>query len=271
MTGSVTPSFRDRPEFARLLPPTRVTDRDSLVQFWTEHPECAWNRLARHLAAQEGLDVLATARLFTALNTALSDACFAAAESERFFRDPRRLVQPLQSRSSGPPASAYGAWEEERTWTQTAEVKILVPPVPDYPSQTGAMAGAAAAVLEYQLGRKVRSFVVSAAEDRRDGAAATGSRSFASIASAARECAMARVLAGREFAEAGIAGYDLGFAVGRWIARRGCFRPDPRRRTRRAAYAPVFRRIAPNQVKTGALAPPTSLRPTFWAASNVVE
>ena len=91
--------------------------------------------------------------------------------------------------------------------------RTLIPPLPNFPAFNAVIAGAAESALVECLKGDRRGFSVA-------GPRADFSRSYGSVAEAARESVFVVSLDGRHTRESAIAGYQLGKQVGREAARR---------------------------------------------------
>jgi hypothetical protein len=93
--------------------------------------------------------------------------------------------------------------------------RVVVPPMPEYPSVAATIAGAAQAALE-----------VGCKTDRVSFALASGplTRNYTRFSDAARESTFVATLDGRHGREACLSGYYLGKEVGRYVAKRAAGR-----------------------------------------------
>src|SRR5262245_33364984 len=64
---------------------TRTAEQSEIARFWYEGSPNEWNRIARVVAAQRGLDTWRNARLFGLLNFAMADGFIAGFDSKYFY------------------------------------------------------------------------------------------------------------------------------------------------------------------------------------------
>ena len=75
---------------------TRTQDQTEIAMFWVEGSPQGWNRIARTVAAEQGLDPWENARLFGLLNMASADAYIADFENKYFTNSGARLPRSAQ-------------------------------------------------------------------------------------------------------------------------------------------------------------------------------
>lgn len=171
----------------------RSDEQSEIARFWYENVGQGWNRIARKVAMDRGLDLWANARLFALLNAAIADGFISAFEAKYHYAYWR-------------PATAI------RESLDPAWLSYLdTPPVPDHPSAHAVTGAAAAAVLARCFGSDFLSFTTTSG-DPYPGLV----RRFWSFSEAARENGASRVLAGIHFSTAVRAGLGQGDAVGAW-------------------------------------------------------
>lgn len=196
----------------------RTQDQTAIAYYWYENSPFAWNRIARAIAAP--LSPLEHARLYAALNAALSDAYVTSLESKFHYRFWRPITAIQEAASDGNPLT-----DGDPAWLPA----FITPPIPDYPSGHSAAGGAAAEVITAFLGN--RSFDHTSTT----GALAYGpgglppsyeravTRHFANALEAARENAYSRVLVGIHFRLACTVGLHQGREIGRYVVERAQF------------------------------------------------
>ena len=189
----------------------RSSDQSGIAFFWYENSSFAWNRIARKLAT--GQSLMQHARLYAALNAALSDAYATSLESKFFYNFWRPLTAIRAADTDGNPLTVKDAF-----W----EPAFITPPVPDYPSAHSAAGGAAAEVLNAFFGTN-RAFQHTSTSAPAAGPNATLTRSFASADAAARENAYSRMLVGIHFRRACEVGLAQGRDVGRYVLEHASF------------------------------------------------
>jgi len=189
----------------------RTPDQTAIAFYWYENSSFAWNRIARKVAA--GLSLLERARLYAALNAAISDAYMTSLES-KFHYDLWRPITAIQAADTdGNPLT-----HADDTW----EPAFATPPVPDYPSAHAAAGAAAAEVIDAFVGPN-RRFTHVSTTGPISGVPGAATRSFASVQKAANENAYSRMLVGIHFRRACTAGLEQGREIGRFVVGNAAF------------------------------------------------
>jgi len=192
----------------------RSSDQTAIAFFWFENGSFAWNRIARKLSG--GMSLMQHARLYAALNAAMSDAIATTLESKFYYNFWRPLTAIRAADTDGNPLTVKDPY-----W----EPAFITPPVPDYPSGHAAAGAAAAEVLDALVGPNLpfqhTSTTASAA-----GPDATLTRSYDSALDAARENAFSRMLVGIHFRRACTVGLQQGRDVARYVLERAPFLQD---------------------------------------------
>jgi len=189
----------------------RTPDQTAIAFYWYENSSFAWNRIARQVATR--LSLLENARLYAALNAAISDAYMTSLESKfhyNFWR-PITAIRAADS-DSNPLTQADGNWEPA----------FATPPVPDYPSAHSAAGAAAAEVIDAFAGPG-RRFTHVSTTGPISGVPGAETRSFSSVQKAANENAYSRMLVGIHFRRACTAGLEQGREVGRYVLGHAAF------------------------------------------------
>ena len=184
---------------------TRTAEQSQIAMFWYEPSPTGWNRIARIVSAQRGLDAWENARLFALLNFAMGDGLIAGFDAKytyNFWR-PVTAIRVADVDGNNQTIGDPG-------WTSF----LVNPPMPDYPSTHSVLGAAASEVL-------TRFF-----DDDDDGdisfTTTSGppfpgiTRSFTSFIEAAQENADSRVYAGIHFRTTCTDGVKLGRKVGRF-------------------------------------------------------
>lgn len=192
----------------------RTTDQTAIAFYWYENSSFAWNRIAREVAG--GLSRLEHARLYAALNAAISDAYMTSLESKFYYNFWRPLTAIHAADTDGNPLTVADV-----TW----EPAFATPPVPDYPSAHSAAGAAAAEVIDAFAGRG-RSFTHVSTTGPISGVPGAETRSFGSVQEAANENAYSRMLVGIHFRRACTAGLQQGQDVGRFVVEHAAFLKD---------------------------------------------
>jgi len=184
---------------------TRTSDQTGIAFYWYENSSYGWNRIANQLAG--GMTLLQHARLYAALNAAISDAYSTSLESKFYYNFWRPLTAIRAADTDGNALTVQDA-----NW----EPAFVTPPVPDYPSAHAAAGGAASAVLDEMIGPD-RPFQHTSTSAPIAGPDATPTRSFNSAYDAARENAYSRMLVGIHFRRACTVGLQQGREVGHYV------------------------------------------------------
>jgi len=192
----------------------RTSDQTAIALFWFENGSFAWNRIARKISG--GLSLMQHARLYAALNAAMSDAISTTLESKFYYNFWRPLTAIRAADTDGNPLTV-----KDPNW----EPEFITPPVPDYPSGHAAAGAAAAAVLDALVGPN-RPFQHTSTTASAAGPDATLTRSYDSADDAARENAFSRMLVGIHFRRACAVGLQMGRDVARYVLERAPFLQD---------------------------------------------
>ena len=182
----------------------RTAEQTEIALFWMENSPTGWNRIARVRAEQRRLDAIETARLFALLQIGEFDAYTTSLESKYHYAFWRPVTAVALAATDGNPATApTPGWQV---------LAFPTPPVPDYPSAHATAGGAAAAIMEAVMPGRGPAFSTTS------GSLAGVTRTFATLADAARENADSRVFIGYHFRHATDVGLAQGRSVGSWIA-----------------------------------------------------
>jgi hypothetical protein len=187
-------------------PSARTPDQTEIALFWYESSPLQWNRIARTVAGDRGLDAWEQARLFGLLNMALTDGYIGTFETKYHYNYWRPITAIRLGGSDGNPATAG-----DPTWTPLR----TTPEIPDYDSGHAVQGGTAAAVLRRFFHRDHVSFATCSTTlpartcDEPDAT----SRRYRSFSQAAAENGLSRILIGYHFRE----GVEVGIEHGRKI------------------------------------------------------
>lgn len=185
----------------------RTADQTDIAFFWMENSPLGWNRAARVLAEDRGLNAWDTARLFALMQYAQADAYITSLESKYHYTFWRPLTAVLFADADGNPATTA-----DPTWDVASSVLgVPTPPVPDYPSAHATAGGAAAEILHAVFGGRTGFAMGSTSLPGKI-------RSFRSARDAASENAESRVFIGYHFRYATTEGLKQGAQVGRYVA-----------------------------------------------------
>jgi hypothetical protein len=192
----------------------RSSDQTAIAYFWYENSSFAWNRIAHALSG--GMSLMQHARLYAALNAAISDAYATSLESKFYYNFWRPLTAIRAADTDGNPLTVKDPY-----W----EPAFVTPPVPDYPSAHSAAGGAAAEVLNALVGAN-RPFQHTSTSAPIAGPDATPTRSYDNALDAARENAFSRMLVGIHFRRACTVGLQQGRDVARYVLAQAPFLHD---------------------------------------------
>jgi hypothetical protein len=192
----------------------RSSDQTAIAFFWYENSSYAWNRIARKVSG--GMSLMRHARLYAALNAAISDAYATSLESKFYYNFWRPLTAIRAADTDGNPLTVKDPY-----W----EPAFVTPPVPDYPSAHAAAGAAAAEVLNALVGANL-PFQHTSTSAPAAGPDATLTRSYDSVSDAARENAYSRMLVGIHFRRACTVGLQQGRDVARYVLEQAPFLRD---------------------------------------------
>ncbi len=194
--------FNEVKAIGKAQSPLRSPEQLAYAKFWEELSDRGWNRIARVAAAERGLGLQSTARLFALVNMAMSDS-YVAGWDAKYHYDLWRPVTAIRMAD----IDGNDATEADTTW----QPALTTPPVQDYPSTHSALGRAASLVLASVLGDETSFTFTSTSAD-----SLHSSRSFTSFSQAALENADSRVVGGIHFRFACEAGLKLGEKVADW-------------------------------------------------------
>jgi hypothetical protein len=193
-------------------PSARTADQTEIALFWWESAPLKWNRIARTVSADEGLDLWENARLFGLLNLALADGYIAMVDSKNHYNYWRPVTAIQTGDTDGnPDTTGDPAWTPLRP----------TPPDQDYVSGHAMEGGAAAEVLKQFFGTDRISFqgcsvTLPAGSTCSDPSPVL--RSYASFSQAAAENAYSRILIGFHFRKSVEEGIEYGRKIGKRAA-----------------------------------------------------
>ncbi len=189
-------------------PSQRTDEQTEIALFWVESSPLQWNRMARIVAADQGLDEWENARLFGLLNMALADGYIGSFETKYLYNFWRPVTAIQLAATDG-----NSDTDADATWTPL----VTTPPIPDHDSAHSVEGGAAAAVMRRFFGTDDISFetcslTLPAGSTCADATSVT--RSFSSFSQAARENALSRIYVGFHFRNAVVDGVEHGRRIG---------------------------------------------------------
>jgi hypothetical protein len=103
----------------------RTAKQSEIARFWYEGPQLGWNRIARIVATQRGLDPWEQGRLFALLNFAMADGFIAGFNARYTYHFWRPVTAIRAGDTDGNPST-----EPDPSWS----TYLNTPPIPDYPS-----------------------------------------------------------------------------------------------------------------------------------------
>jgi hypothetical protein len=178
---------------------TRTAEQTEIALFWWESSVLGWNRIARVVSAQQGLDLWENARLFGLLNFASADGYIAEFDTRYFYNFWRPITAIRAADTDGNPDTiADPTWDPLRP----------TPAAPDYTSGHSVEGGALSEVLARFFGDKV-SF--STTSTTLPGV----TRSFTSFSQAAEENGLSRIYIGFHFRYGVTEGIKQGSKIGK--------------------------------------------------------
>jgi hypothetical protein len=136
---------------------TRTAEQTEIALFWVEGAPQGWNRIARIVSIQHGLDLWQNARLFGLLNFASADGYIADFETKYFYKFWRPISAIRAADSDGNPDTlADPMWNSLR----------VTPPAPDHSSGHSVEGGAMSEVLARFFGTARSASVLPARRSR---------------------------------------------------------------------------------------------------------
>lgn len=200
----------------------RATAGAALAQVWSGSPVVAWNRVANALVTRAGLDLVARARVLALVNAAMADATLAALHAQAVLGRPQSQWRETLTQVDGPPLATDHEIDVDGTGRLTAfregVREVLSAPMWNYPARSATVASAACAALGAI--RDVEKIPFEFTPTSARGVDGATPRKFSSVRDAARECAFAASLDGKNSREACVAGYHLGEEIGGYLLKR---------------------------------------------------
>ncbi|GAA4239949.1 vanadium-dependent haloperoxidase [Actinomadura meridiana] len=184
---------------------TRTADQTVQARFWAAPIQNYWNEIAQNAARRHGIGLVATARLFAALDRTFADSVIAFYDGKYHYLVWRPITAIRAADTDGNPAT-----HADPNWNPLA----ATPPDPSYPGAHSVVAEAGAAVLSTFFGPSDRFTVTSEALPG-------VTRSFTSYQDAADEAGLSRIYAGVHTRADHVAGELLGLRVARFVLTHG--------------------------------------------------
>ncbi len=191
-------------------PSARTPEQTEIARFWVESSPLAWNRIARTVASDRGLDLWDAARLFGLLNIAMSDGYVGTFETKYHYNFWRPVTAIRLAGTDGNPDTVA-----DPGWSPL----VTTPPIPDHDSGHSVEGAAAAEVMRRVIGTdRVRFTACSNTmlAGSNCGEPSEVRRRFRSFSQAEAENGESRILVGFHFRHA----VDDGLAHGRRIGDR---------------------------------------------------
>lgn len=189
---------------------SRTPDQSQIAIFWLESSPLAWNRIARQVTADRGLDMWENARLFGVLNMGLADGYVASMNTKYHYAFWRPVTAIHEGDNDGNPFTAG-----DPTW----EPFDPTPPIPDYDSAHAVQGAVAAEVMRLVFGTDQIAFDACSLSlrdpNQRCGASDEVRRQYTSFSEAAAENGLSRILVGYHFRDAVNQGLKHGRKIGR--------------------------------------------------------
>jgi PAP2 superfamily len=202
-SAAYTRDYNEVKSIGKADSPTRTAEQSEIARFWYESSTIGWNRIARNIAAEQGLDLWSNARLFGLLNLAIADGYISTYEAKYFYNFWRPVTAIQAGDLDGNPRTIA-----DPEWTSF----LVTPPIPDNSSGHAVAGAAVAQVLAQFFDNDDIHFTTTS------GAPFPGiTRSFTSFSQAAQENADSRVYAGIHFRSACRDGLKQGAKIGRYI------------------------------------------------------
>jgi hypothetical protein len=199
-------------------PSRRTPDETQIALFWFESSPLKWNRIARTVSAEEGLDLWENARLFGLLNIALADGYIAMVDTKNHYNYWRPVTAIQEGDTDGNPDTVG-----DPGWTPLRGT----PPDQDYASGHSIEGGIGAEVLKQFFGTDQISFddcsTTLPAGSTCD-ATSPVLREFSTFTEAANENADSRIFIGFHFRKSVREGTAYGRKIGARAVRLN-FRP----------------------------------------------
>lgn len=185
-------------EIGSLTSTTRTTDQTHAARYWAENPTATWARTFRTLAAQEGLSVVESARLFAMAYLTTADAFISVWDEKAHWSFWRPITAIREAGTDGNPRT-----EPDGGWLPL----IATPPYPDHSSGLSGVGGASVKTLQQFFGTDRIGWT--------DTTTAGLTRSFTRFSQAVDEIVDARVWSGIHFRKAD----EDGARIGRQVAK----------------------------------------------------
>ena len=172
---------------------TRTDEQNALVAFWAS-PIGQWSQVERSLAVEQGLDIVAAARLFAIANLAAGDVASACHNDKYVWKFWRPITAIHEAEADGNPAT-----EADPGWTPL----VATPPYPEHPSGWNCYAGAHVGALTEFFGTDEMAYQISSPDIPEP-------RSYASFSQGLQEGIDLRIYQGIHFRNGEVQGAEMG-------------------------------------------------------------
>jgi hypothetical protein len=172
----------------------RTSLQTHVALFWQSTPVLTWNSVARNLIAEQGVDLVDSARLLALQNLAGADAAINCWNDKYYWDFWRPWNSIKRAAEDGNPATT-----PDPNWAA-----LITAPYPDHPSGHLCLDGAHTRVMQLFFGTDALAFQVPSL------AFPGETRSFARFSDAIAEITEARIWAGLHYRTADIQGQHLG-------------------------------------------------------------
>lgn len=203
--------FNEMKSLGRYNSTTRTPEQTEIAKFWVESSPQMWNKIALKLVAQKNMGAWQVARLLALLQMGEADAYISSFETKLYYFTWRPVTAIHMADVDGNPATiADSEWDVVGFNDPNNMGYWPTPPIPDYTSAHAVAGGAGAEVIKDFFGSDNASFSIASTTY-------PATRSFTTLAQAARENALSRLYIGYHFRQACIVGEEQGKNIGKWI------------------------------------------------------
>jgi PAP2 superfamily len=196
-----TEDFQQVKELGRADSSARTAEQTAQALFWTDHDARQWNDGMLGLAADQGLDLVQTARMLAMAHVAGADALIACFDAKYHYWFWRPYQAIARADTDGNPAT-----EPDTSWRPLR----TTPNHPEYPSAHACHSTAVAEALAAFFGTDNVPFTL-------DSRVTGTTRAYDRFQEAVKDVNQARVFAGFHFRNSDQEGSNLGRKVGRFV------------------------------------------------------
>jgi hypothetical protein len=191
--------FAEVKSLGSLTSTRRTPDQTHAARYWAENPTATWARTFRTLAAQEGLSVVDSARMFAMAYLSTADVFISVWDDKAHWSFWRPITAIRLAGTDGNPRT-----EPDDEWLPL----LATPPYPDHSSGLSGVGGASVKTLQQFFGTDKVAWT--------DTTVAGLTRSFTRFSQAIDEIVDARVWSGIHFRKADVDGARIGRQVAKW-------------------------------------------------------